>query len=195
MQEHEEYMNAKNKYSASDVAKMHEHAELIDGFLVIEDRTTVTHSRLVTAVAAALREYIAAKGGSCEVFTENVALFCNELTDHERDFYLPDVMAVCDPNGVDDRGVHVAPRFVAEVTSESTRRHDYGEKMLTYRNIGVEEYWVIDPQRNCVTTYLLSKQYAPEVYLYPDAVTSEVYPELKIDFRSFWKQETKSMRS
>ncbi|MCR5128710.1 MAG: Uma2 family endonuclease [Lachnospiraceae bacterium] len=37
---------------------------------------------------------------------------------------------------------------MAEVTSESTRKNDYGKKMITYSEIGVKEYWVVDLQRN-----------------------------------------------
>ena len=73
------------------------------------------------------------------MFSENAALFCNELSEEaSKEFYLPDLMVVCDEAGIKDDGVHTAPLFVAEVTSDSTRRFDYGEKMVTLH------YYTID---------------------------------------------------
>ena len=75
------------------------------------------------------------------------------------------------------------PLFVAEVTSESTKKYDYGEKMITYRDIGVKEYWIIDIQKNILTKYLLEDDYVPITFLHPEKVNVSVYNgELVIDF-------------
>lgn len=36
------------------------------------------------------------------------------------------------------------PVLVVEVLSESTRAHDLGSKRLTYAELGVPDYWVVD---------------------------------------------------
>ena len=171
-------------YTIEEVAAMEEHAELIDGSLIIIDKTSVSHNNAVLEIATALRQHISANGGKCKVFTENVALYCNELRDEDKsNLYLPDIMSVCDNNGIKDDGIHVAPLFVAEITSESTRKNDYGKKMVTYSEIGVKEYWVVDLQRNVVVRYLAENSFAPEVITYTSASKMPVitYPGLEID--------------
>ena len=175
------------KHTVKEVAAMENHAELIDDVLVITDQTSVMHNNAVLEIAMAMRQFIASNGGKCKVFTENVALYCNELSKElssdKGNLYLPDVMAVCGENGIKDDGIHTAPVFVAEVTSESTRRNDYGKKMLTYSEIGVQEYWVVDLQRKVVVRYLAENGFAPEVFAYANAATLPIqtYPGLTID--------------
>lgn len=164
-----------------DALDSERHMEIIDGAAVIEDRTSVSHNIAVNNIAAALRDYIAANGGTCKVFTENVALFVNELCNDDGYFFLPDVMAVCDTDGIKEDGVHVAPLFVAEVTSENTRKNDYCEKLEIYRKIGVGEYWVVDLQRKVLYKYLAAEDYIPVPIIHPEIVEVSVYDKLKID--------------
>ena len=159
--------NNSEKYTVKEVSQMENHAELIDGQLVIIDKTTVTHQRAVRKIVRALEQYIENNNGNCEVFAENIALYCNELCDSIDNFFLPDVMSVCDKSGVKDDGVHIAPKFVAEVTSISTRRQDYVEKMTIYAKIGVQEYWVVDLQKERVVRYLKDNDFIPEMVSYP----------------------------
>ena len=152
--------------------KGEDHAELIDGILVVTDKTSVAHNNAVLEIATAIRHFIETNNGKCKVFTENVALYCSELCNDAENMFLPDIMTVCNENGIKDDGVHAAPLFVAEVTSESTKRNDYGRKMVTYNDIGVKEYW-----------YLSESDFAPEVISYPlvDKISVHTYPSLKID--------------
>ncbi len=171
------------RYSIKEVVQRDDHAELIKGVLVVTDRTSVSHNNAVLEIATALRQFISSNNGECKVFAENVALYCNELCDDTENLFLPDVMSVCDESGIKDDGVHTVPIFVAEVTSESTKKNDYGRKMLTYSDIGVEEYWVVDIQRKAIVRYLSENDYAPEVISYPHIKEAQVYtyPSLVIN--------------
>ncbi len=170
-------------YSINDVAKREDHAELIKGELVVTAKTSVAHNNAVLEIATALRQFIASNSGNCQVFTENVALYCNELCDDAENLFLPDIMTVCNENGIKDDGVHTAPLFVAEVTSESTKKNDYGRKMLIYSDIGVKEYWVVDLQRKVIVRYLYENEYVPELIAYPftGRISVHTYPSLEID--------------
>ena len=178
------------EYSVGDVANREDHAELINGNLVVEAKTTAAHNNAVLEIATALRHFITANNGICKVFTENVALYCNELSEDAKNLFLPDVMTVCDKEGIKDDGVHTTPLFVAEVTSESTRKNDYGRKMITYGEIGVKEYWVVDLQKKVVVRYLLENEYAPEVFSYPltQKISLHTYPSLNIDMSNIIEQ-------
>jgi Uma2 family endonuclease len=171
------------QYTIEEVSQMESHAELVDGRLVVTDRTSVAHNNAVVEMATALRQFIRDNNGECRVFTENVALYCNELCDDEKNFFLPDVMVVCDKSGIKDDGVHIAPMFVAEITSVSTRKQDYVEKMPVYAKIGVQEYWIVDLQRKVVIQYFKDNDFIPEIgnnsLSAPIPVHS--YPGLNID--------------
>lgn len=39
----------------------------------------------------------------------------------------------------------IAPAFVVEVLSRSTKRNDLGRKRDIYEQAGIEEYWMLDP--------------------------------------------------
>ena len=175
--------NSFGKYTVKEVSQMGTHAELIDGKLVITDMTTVTHQRAVREIRRALEQYLDSNNGNCEVFTESVALYCNELCDNADNFFLPDVMAVCDKSGIKDDGVHIAPIFIAEVTSASSRKQDYIEKMAVYAKIGVQEYWVVDVQRKSVVRYLADNEFIPEMISYPlsSSIPVHSYPDLEIN--------------
>jgi len=149
----------KKSYTVEDVMQMECHAELINGELVIIDYTTTKHNLAVTAIAYMLDMYIENKGENYEVFTQNVAFYCNELSNYDNDFFLPDVMLVCDSNGIRDDGVHIVPGFIAEVTSEVTKENDYMQKLAVYTSIGVDEYWIVDIQRKLIVRYLKENDY------------------------------------
>lgn len=150
------------------------HSEIINGTLVVQDKTTTTHNIAVTEIASAIKNHISSNNGKCKVFTENVALYINELCGNN-DYFLPDVMVVCDEEGIQEDGVHSVPLFIAEVTSESTKSIDYGYKKEIYKSIGVEEYWIVDIQRNMIEKHLLSKEYISDCYIHPEAMKVTVY--------------------
>ena len=181
---------ASNKpVTVEEIAAMESHAELIDGIPVVINVTSVPHNIAVQKIAAALERFIAANNDRSEVFTQNVALYCNELCDKKNNFFLPDVMVVSDETGIKDDGVHVAPKFVAEVTSEETKAADYTDKMFVYGEIGVEEYWVVDLQRKLVVRYLRENEFIPEFIFPEDTYLLSVvsYPGLSIDLKRIFK--------
>ena len=170
-------------YSIEEVYAMESHAELINNDLIVTDKTTVAHNNAVTEMVSALIQFIRENDGRCKVFSENVALYCDELCSTNGNFFLPDVMVVCDESGIEDDGIHTTPRFVAEVTSESTRKQDYGRKMVVYGDMGVQEYWVVDLQRKMVVRYIQEREFVPEIIPYPQISTLALFlfPKLEIN--------------
>jgi Uma2 family endonuclease len=67
----------------------------------------------------------------------------------------PDVLAVCDPAKVSERGVRGAPDWVLEVLSPSTAGHDQVRKRRIYEQAGVKEYWMVHPTDRVLTVYRL----------------------------------------
>ena len=159
-----------------------QHMELVDGEAIIEDHTSPKHNAFVLEIAQSLRQYVKDHNGQCKVAAQNVALYVNEILNDDLNFFLPDVMVVCNPGKIDEKGAHTVPLFVAEVTSEGTRKNDYNGKLEVYRKIGVEEYWVVDIQQNRVVIYSKSMDYIPKFVQNPAKLCVSVYPGLIISF-------------
>lgn len=166
---------------------MEGHVEVVAGELVKEDSTTVTHNLMVQRIADSIKAYVTAQKSNYIVLQGNVKLFVCEMCDNKDDFFLPDIMSVYNSNGITNEGVHVAPLFVAEVTSVSTRRRDYVEKLNIYREIGVKEYWIVDLQEKVVIKYLSSEEFIPSFLEKPESVSVSVYPGLDINMTEFMK--------
>ncbi len=156
---------AEKDWTVAEVAEMEGHVELVDGRLVIEDRTSWEHNQIATTIQMELEQYIRSHHGACVTARENVALYVNEIdSDLGNNFFLPDIMVICrNPDRIDSRGVHTVPDLVVEITSETTKRDDYTTKLYIYAKIGVLEYWIVDIQRKMVVKYR-ADDYQPMIY-------------------------------
>ncbi|NDJ19468.1 Uma2 family endonuclease [Myxacorys almedinensis] len=76
------------------------------------------------------------------------------------------------------------PQLVVEVVSPGTAasERDYGRKRAQYANIGISEYWIIDPKAQVVTVLALGQGVYVEVGMFrgDDAITSPTFPELRL---------------
>ena len=104
------------------------------------------HQRLSHFLLRKIDSYIESKKGKCEVFYAPFGVFLKNEKWGE-DFVEPDLMVICDPNKVDEKGCHGAPDWVIEIVSLSSRMRDYLQKANLYMNNGVREYWIVDPVR------------------------------------------------
>lgn len=129
--------------------------ELVDGIArAMSPAPSLPHQSLVTALAAQL--YARLQGGPCRVL---VAPFDVRLPEADEDddaiatVVQPDVLVVCDPSKLDERGCRGAPDFIVEVLSRSTAAHDQITKRDLYERHGVREYWLVHPVDQIVTVY------------------------------------------
>lgn len=176
-----------DKYTINDVENREDHAELIGGNIVVTDYVSPKHNLVAGEIYYALKGYIKSNGGNCKVFGDSVALYCNNANEKLHDYYMPDVMVVCDENGYDDMGVHVAPALVVEVTSEGSKKYDYVDKLYAYKEMGVNEYLIIDIQKNVVLRYLKTDDYSPEIYIHPDKIQIAIFDSLEVDLSEYMK--------
>lgn len=182
-------MGIKHEYTIEEVQDMNCHAELINGELVIENKTTPEHNEVITELVFAFKRYIKEHNDSCRCFSANVGLYIDEIikgniseaSTGDKNYCLPDFMVVCEPGAIDERGIHQAPLFLAEVTSDATKVNDYNAKLEAYKKIGVQEYWIIDLQRKLIMKYLASENYIPKTFMYPESMKVSMFDGLMID--------------
>ncbi len=152
--------------------------ELIDGHLIINEYPKMRHQMVVQNLGELIRDFIRAHDGKCKMFSVGVNVYLDE-----DDYTLvgPDIVVLCDESRMNEMGIVGPPDWVIEVTSPSTRSRDYGKKMHKYMNAGVREYWIIDLEKEKVTTYIEGEPMMAYVYDFKDEIPVYIYGgELKI---------------
>jgi Uma2 family endonuclease len=81
-----------------------------------------------------------------------VRLFYDE-DDEDDTVVQPDISVICDKSKLGSEGCRGAPDFVAEILSPSNTAIEMQRKFELYRQAGVREYWVIDPEHKTLQVY------------------------------------------
>jgi Uma2 family endonuclease len=155
-----------------------ERAELVDGIIYNMSTPSRIHQKLVMELSFELRNYIAKKNGSCEVYPAPFAVF---IKSDNINYVEPDISVICDPEKLSDRGCEGAPDFIIEIVSPSSRKMDYSTKNTLYSDAGVREYWIVDPQRERTTIYSYDDDAAPTIIPFEQDIVANIYSDLKIN--------------
>ncbi len=119
--------------------------EVIDGEVLVTPAPSTGHQFILAKLVIALSQYV-------EREHLGVVLPDVDLLFVEGQFLRPDLLFV--PNaardGITSRGVHEAPGLVVEILSPSSGSIDRVKKPRRYRDFGVPEYWVVDPEERAV---------------------------------------------
>ena len=120
-------------------------AEIIYGVAYMMSPPLTSHQRVNGRLFNTLSSFL--KGKTCEAFIApfGVRLFPNEdKTDNT--VVEPDIVVVCDPSKIDERGCNGAPDLIIEILSPSSRRKDRSLKRELYQKAKVREYWIVSPE-------------------------------------------------
>jgi Uma2 family endonuclease len=118
-------------------------ADLIGGEICMHSPVHLRHARLINFVDRLLGQYVEERG-SGELHRETVAVRLSV-----RDTFMPD-LAYFTPEQVPrllETHAPFAPALVVEALSPATARRDTGVKFAAYEAHGVQEYWVLDPEK------------------------------------------------
>jgi Uma2 family endonuclease len=132
--------------------------ELVDGTAYVREppSPSQSHQRVVIELGAQLAAALRDKLSEVYAAPFDVRLPKSIEEDDQIDTVVqPDLLIVCDPRKVDERGVRGAPDWLAEVLSPGTARHDQLVKLPAYERAGVREVWLIDPGDRTVAIYCL----------------------------------------
>jgi Uma2 family endonuclease len=84
-----------------------------------------------------------------------------------------------------------APSLVVEIGSPSTRKRDATIKRRLYERVGVDEYWIIDPELDAIDVYrLIDGRYQRAAQLpleAGDVLTSVLLPGLKLPLSTIFE--------
>jgi len=135
--------------------------EIINGVVYAFSAPMLKHARATRNFLGRALNHVYRRKGKCEIFTApfDVRLPVNGETEDDKIYNVvqPDICVICDPSKLDEKGCVGAPDLVVEVISPSTGKRDMNEKFSLYEKAGVGEYWVVYPNDNAVTVFLLKK--------------------------------------
>lgn len=149
----------KERYTFADVLAWpdDERAELIDGeVFLMAPAPSRGHQGISVELTRQFANYL--EGKKCKAYHApfDVRLFEKDGdTPEDVDTVVePDLVVICDPSKLDDRGCKGAPDMVVEILSPSTQRHDRLVKLGLYQRAGVREYWIVSPEEQTVQVFL-----------------------------------------
>ena len=157
--------------------------ELLDGNIIINEMPGIKHQTIVQNIGWAIQKFIDDNKGKCKVFSIGVNV---RISEDDYSLLIPDIVVTCDPDSIRDDGIWGAPDWVIEVVSRSTRHRDYRDKMHKYMSCGVREYWIVDPDKEKVTTYIEGEPMMAYNYNFDDEIPVYIYDgRLKIKVRVY----------
>jgi Uma2 family endonuclease len=161
-----------------------ERYEIIDGEAYMPAAPSRIHQEISGNLYYALRSFL--EGKPCKVYAAPFSVRLFPVEDGSDDTVVePDITVVCDPSKLDDRGCKGPPDLVIEIASPSTDRYDRIVKFNKYREAGVREYWIADPEERVIFAYVLKNgEYIAAVY--EDTAPAAVLPGCEIDLASIF---------
>ena len=102
----------------------------------------------------------------------------------------PDILVVIDPSQFSTRGIEGPPALVVEILSPSNRTHDLITKARRYLALGIQHYWIVDPDAHRLTC----QQAAGDRWVVVaegrdnDRVCDPAWPDLAIDLADLWRR-------
>jgi Uma2 family endonuclease len=132
--------------------------EVMDGEVCMTPAPGPPHQRVAAKLFAALAEYVEREGLGEMLWDVDLLFVSGQFLRPDMLFVPADAAA-----GVTDRGMEETPGLVVEVLSPHSKRIDRIRKPPRYRDFGVPEYWVVDPEGRAIERYRLAADAAPEI--------------------------------
>ena len=79
---------------------------------------------------------------------------------------MPDLAVICNPNKLREQYCFGAPTVVMEILSPSTVKADRLVKLNRYQQAGVPKYWIVLPQEQNATVFVLENGLCRTVAVY-----------------------------
>lgn len=152
-------------------------AELIDGKLYAMAPPSRIHQEISGELYTIINNYIKSKNGSCKVY---YAPFAVNLNADDKIWVEPDISIICDKNKLTPKGCKGAPDWIIEIVSPSSTRTDCAIKLFKYRTAGVREYWIVNPMKTVVQTYVFEGEEDANMYSFDDEIPAYIFNGLII---------------
>lgn len=160
--------------------------EFINGEIIIHSPAQKQHGRILFRLAHLI---------DIHVMHRQLGFVCGEklMIALTRNDYEPDICFFRKEKAdqtTDRQTLFPAPDFIVEVLSPSTQARDRGIKFDDYQAHGIEEYWIIDPEREQLEQYrLVNNQYENVLTSRSGTVHSYVIEGFQIPVRAIFDDD------
>jgi len=171
-----------------------ERYELIYGEAYAMAAPNAYHQSIAFELGRQIGNYLVGKQCKAYPAPYDVRLFYEEDSGGEDDgsddtVVQPDISIVCDPKKRGPEGCRGSPDFVAEILSPGNTAIEMAEKFELYRNAGVREYWVVNPNQKNLRTYLFAGgEIQTRLYTAADTAKAAIFPDLAVDLGSVFAE-------
>ena len=147
-------------------------AELIDGIIYNMAAPLPSHQIISGRIVYDLESHVRKKKGHCKVFSAPVDV---QLDKDDKTVVQPDIFVICDKNKLNRTRVFGAPDLVIEILSKESRSRDMYLKNSKYKNAGVREYWIVDPDKELIIVYDYEHDDMVRLYSFDDRVPVSIW--------------------
>ena len=153
--------------------------EIIDGEHYVTPSPSVRHQQISGRLFYLIQTYLETHQIGAIFYAPLDALLS------EFDIVVPDLIYISHERSrhLTLKNLQGPPDLVIEMLSPSTARRDERLKRDLYERVGVQEYWLGDPDRGTIGVYRrgVSGTFEPPVeYLRASSITSPLFPDLEI---------------
>lgn len=157
--------------------------QVIDGDLIMSPAPTPNHQRISRRIFNILSTF--AQEGD-EVFYAPIDLYVDE-----KNVLQPDLLFISKKNKdiITNRGIEGVPDLVVEIISPSNIFTDRNKKKKIYQQIGVTEFWIVDPANKTLEIYSNSQEDldTPSLFLVVEGeVSSSVLLKLTFNLKDIF---------
>ena len=169
-----------------EIVEENKKMEFINGEIVFHSPVKLRHNRSTTLLAKLLDTFVV-KHGFGVVGVEKLLI---SLT---RNDYEPDICFFSSEKAKNFKPKQMqfpAPDFIVEVLSDSTEKYDRETKFQDYAAHGVQEYWIVDADKETVEQYFLQDE-TYELLLKSNSgdISSVVLADFKIPIRAIFDEQ------
>jgi len=103
----------------------------------------------------------------------------------------PDLCIICDENKLDKKGCIGSPDLVVEILSEGNSKKEMRLKFELYEEVGIKEYWVVDPEHESLMQFVLNEKQKFELlktYFEDDIFPCHIFPELLVNVSEIFEK-------
>ncbi|WOC52762.1 restriction endonuclease [Bergeyella porcorum] len=124
------------------------------------------------------------KNQQCKLFSAPFDVRLPSKSNDDEDIFTvvqPDICIICDPNKIDEKGCIGAPDLIIEILSPGNSKKEMKDKFQLYEEVGVKEYWIVDPNQESVIINVLEEgSYDIKKIVIDDMVSSYIFSNLSI---------------
>ncbi len=118
--------------------------EVIHGDLFVTPAPSVDHEAIISRLASILQPYVQVNG-------LGMIFYGHAVIRHRKSEVEPDLMVRAGPQKRRMKWEDLPlPILVVEVISPTTRRREHEQKRKFYRELGIPEYWIVDPENDSI---------------------------------------------